>query len=609
MNYSYFVLPFCIGLLFLLIYIVIRFVHWIYKLEKEDKQIIRKNIFSLKSLYAIKEIFAESLLHLKIFKNNKFLGYMHMSLAFGWFLLIVGGHIQTWFYYGRFSNPIYIPIFFEYFVYNKTEMLFANTLAFSMDFILLFILSGVVLAYYKRFRSKIFGMKKTTSLKIGDKFALVSLWLIFPLRLFSESITASLHQSGGFLSLNFGNWISGFIPVNGLEPVFWWAYSISLGIFFLSLPFSRYMHIPTEILLISLRKWGVQSKLKFDSFADVELHSCSRCGICIDPCQMSNTGISNNSPASYFLKSVRDKSIESDDSLNCLMCGRCEEKCPVGISTTNQRLIQRIRFADKKQGDFAYLKKDNQYKNTDIIYFAGCMSHLTQGITQSMLKIFQKVKINYWFMDEDGTACCGRPQILAGNIEAARQLIEHNKQKIKNSGAKLLVTSCPICYKVFKDDYKLNISVMHHSQYLNHLVELKLLSVHKLDKNIVYHDPCELGRGAGIYDEPRNLLNQFSNVIASGQEKENSLCCGGSLANMVIDCNERTHILKNVVHEFEKLNPDIIATACPLCKKSFIKLAQVKVFDIAELLAMSIRVKSKEKEDHEKTTILVKEII
>jgi len=125
---SYFVLPFTIGLIALLAFLFVRFGVWIYKLNKEDKKLIRKNIFSIKSLQAIKEIVTESLLHNNIFKTNKVLGYMHMSLAFGWLLLIVGGHIQTWIYYNSFSNPVYIPIFFEYFVHNKAGMLFGEVL-------------------------------------------------------------------------------------------------------------------------------------------------------------------------------------------------------------------------------------------------------------------------------------------------------------------------------------------------------------------------------------------------------------------------------------------------------------------------------------------------
>ena len=609
MSYNPFVLPFTVGLVALLAYLLVRFAIWIVKLNHEDKKLVLKNIFSFKTLKAVKEIFSESLLHRKIFKTNPLLGYMHMSLAFGWFIIIIGGHIQTWIYFKSLSNPIYVPIFFEHFVHNKAGMLWGRTLTFLMDFFLLFVLTGVALAYFKRFCSKIFGMNKTTNLKSGDKIALSALWLIFPLRLLAESCTAAMHHTGGFLTQSFGNWISGFIPVNIFEPVFWWAYSISLGVFFLSLPFSRYMHIPTEILLIALRNWGVKSKETFDSFADVELHSCSRCGICIDPCQISSLGISKKTPASYFLKSVRDKEIKPFDALNCLMCARCEEKCPVGISTTNQRLAQRINMANEKQGDFSYLKEINHQGKADVVYFAGCMSHLTPGIIKAMLAILKKANINYWFLDEEGSACCGRPQKLAGNLKAMHQLVEFNKQRIIASGAKTLVASCPICYKVFSEDYHLGIEVLHHSQYINRLIQQDLLPTQTLQKTVVYHDPCELGRGSKIYDEPRAVLSGVTELIPSKHERQNSLCCGGSLGNLEIESSNRSVIAKSVVDILNTHKPEIIATACPLCKKTFVKVAENQVLDIAEIVAISISEKKEKAKKPEEITVLQEELV
>ncbi|MCK7537706.1 MAG: heterodisulfide reductase-related iron-sulfur binding cluster [Marinilabiliales bacterium] len=58
-------------------------------------------------------------------------------------------------------------------------------------------------------------------------------------------------------------------------------------------------------------------------------------------------------------------------------------------------------------------------------------------------------------MDEQGGVCCGRPLMLAGRDKEARELINHNSDIIWKSGAKILVTSCPICYKVFRESYYL----------------------------------------------------------------------------------------------------------------------------------------------------------
>ena len=73
--------------------------------------------------------------------------------------------------------------------------------------------------------------------------------------------------------------------------------------------------------------------------------------------------------------------------------------------------------------------------------------------------------------------------------------MEKNKAILKNSGAEILVTSCPICYKTFKEDYNLSIKVMHHTEYLQSLIRHNQLKIHPSEQKTVFHNPCELGRG------------------------------------------------------------------------------------------------------------------
>mgnify|MGYP006967612664 CR=1 FL=1 len=68
---------------------------------------------------------------------------------------------------------------------------------------------------------------------------------------------------------------------------------------------------------------------------------------------------------------------------------------------------------------------------------------------------------------------------------------------IDASQADILVTSCPICYKTFKEDYLLNIKIMHHTEYIDMLIREGKLKVNALDLKTVFHNPCELGRGCG----------------------------------------------------------------------------------------------------------------
>lgn len=583
--YDPFILPFTIGLYFIFTFLVVKYAIWIFRLPKPDLQKIGKGFFTVKTFSAAKEVFMESLLHRKVFKVNPVLGYMHMSLAMGWFLLILFGKIGTLSFTQDFFNPLHYAIFFKFFEPQDPHFFYSKTYCFLMDTFLLFILTGVGLAVFKRFRSKVFGLKKTTKTRLGDKFALSALWLIFPFRLLAESFTSGLHHSGHYLTGNLGIFFAGFLPLEILVYPSWWAYSLALGVFFVALPFSRYMHIPTEMFLIFLRNYGIKTGNEFSSFSKAEILSCPRCGICIDKCQLTVAGCENAQPV-YFLQDVRNNELTPDLAMNCLQCGRCEEFCPVGIDIKKLRLIPRKELTSDN-ADFGYLPAAETRK-ADVVFFAGCMTHLTPGIKKAMKNILVQAKTNYWFLDEDGGVCCGRPLILAGETDSARQLIDYNRKLIFDSGAKTLVTSCPICLKVFKKEYDLDIEILHHSEFILRLVELGQIRLKKQLTRVAYHDPCELGRGSGIYDEPRNLIKKTGTLVGSETEREQSLCCGNSLGSFRLSAAQANLIMKDALDSLTTGNPDILATSCPLCKKTFSKAGKIPVKDIAEITSEAI---------------------
>jgi Fe-S oxidoreductase len=332
---------------------------------------------------------------------------------------------------------------------------------------------------------------------------------------------------------------------------------------------------------------GVQEKKSLTSYANFELNACSRCGICIDTCQLSSSAKINNVQSVYFIKNMRYGESDNNQSLNCLMCGRCDTKCPVGIDIKTIRQLGRNKEAIPTQSNFNYIP-DNYTSKTEVLYFAGCMTHLQPSIKKSMLDIFENAGIRYKFMDENKSICCGRPLMLSGKAEQAKELIEKNKKIIVQSGAKILVTSCPICYKVFNEDYDLSLKVMHHSEFLLQLIENKSIHLVKQNMKAVYHDPCELGRGSGIYEQPRKLLQNILSLTRINNEKEKALCCGGSLANFKISPENRKKITLDALSELTVSQPDAIITGCPLCKKTFNQSAPVQVLDIAEIVNKSM---------------------
>ena len=594
--FAQFCYPFIIGAIILFTVVAIKYISWLRNLPKSDIKLIINGLFSTRTITATWEVVCESLLHRRIFRVNPVLGYMHMSLAFGWFLLIAVGWIETIAYLGFQWVPLHGHVFFKYFVPLNGITEHKPIFDFVMDGLLLFVLSGVALAWIKRMRSRAMGMKRTTKHILFDRIALSALWFIFPLRLTAESITAGIYGGGSFLTGGIGTLLSSVIPSDTLmlayEPV-WWLYSIALGTFFTAMPFSRYMHIFTEIPLIFLRHYALRPEAKEKSYDNFEVEACSRCGICIDPCQLQlQLGI-NDVQSVYFLRDRRYNMLQQKIANNCLMCGRCEQVCPVGINLNTLRLNSRTSMRNiPNEGRYNYLRGvDRSQGEGRVGYFAGCMTLLTPNTMTAMERIFSAARENVWWADKEGGVCCGRPLKLTGESDSAQKMIDYNKALFAKHNITTLVTSCPICLRVFREEYDLKgIKILHHSEYILQLMQQGRLRVgYSAESRFTYHDPCELGRGSGIYEQPRAVIEAIGQLLEPKHNRQNALCCGSSVANTAINDSQQLTIARGVGEELDATGAETVVTACPLCKKAITRGTSKRVADLSEIVASNLK--------------------
>ncbi|MBR5076970.1 MAG: (Fe-S)-binding protein [Bacteroidales bacterium] len=588
-GFDPFVIPFLIGMVFVLGYCLVAMVRVYFQLPKADRRRFLISLVTPKTAWKnIKDIFLNCLIHVKLWKRNKVLGYMHSSIAFGWFMLIVLGHLEVMFFVPERIHLFYYPIFFNYFVAETEQTLQGALFMFLMDFFLLVVLSGIVIAIIKRFASRIVGMRRTTRLSLMDQVGLYSLWAIFPLRLLAESFTA--HISGGsFLTIP-ANWVFRQFLGNDLNSLpTWWAYSIALCVFMCVLPFTRYMHIPAEILLIPMRNAGIKIRHPRKGFALLEVFSCPACGVCIDACPMGVRKANCKDTTVYLNRQLRrgnEKRI-AEISDKCLLCGKCTAVCPVGVEGSELRVAQRERRKYALTPSYGMVDAGAMSDApAGVLYFAGCMTHLTPSIRRSVTSLLDKAGMNWKMMDPDGGLCCGRPLMMAGRTDAARELIAKNAEIIRASGCGILLLSCPICYKVFKEEYDLKgIRVVHHSVFFQELIAAGKLQVKREDGlKLVWHDPCELGRGCGIYEQPRQALAAAGEVVEAGKNRAESICCGGSLGSLSLGFEQRRPMTQNALRDLTVADPDQIVTGCPLCLSTFVRYADRPVRDLAEVI-------------------------
>lgn len=569
-----FVLPFVLGMAFVLTYCVVGLLRVIGQLPKDDRKKFWRSLVTPKTAWAnVRDLVGDCLLHVKIWKRNPVLGYMHTAIAFGWFMIIVIGHIMLFALkpldgvevegFPRLFTNFYYPIFFKYFA-EETPIF-----AFLMDFFLLMIISGILIAVVKKIHSKIVGVKRIMHFGFADNMIRFALWTIFPFRLIAEKTNIM---------------------------AFWWLYSIDLLVFMFMLPFTRYMHIPTEALFILLRHAGLKPREPRKGYALAQIYSCPSCGLCIDACPMSVNDKNSGNTSAYFMKRLRNGDKEEAQRIaeTCMQCGKCVAVCPVSIESCDIKMSQREAVPYQIHSDHSYLAcTDASHASSStvsVLYFAGCMTQLTPKIMRAMKQIMEAAGEKYVFLDKDGGICCGRLMLLSGKTAEAQAMMAKNTELIKKSGAKRLVLSCPICYKVFKEEYQLEgIEILHHTQYIDELIKQGKLNVDKNDVNYVYHDPCELGRAFGVYAEPREVIESIGNLRKAKSEKELSICCGGSLGSFKLTQQERDEITANSVNDLMHNHPDEIVTACPLCLKTFARKSPVAVKDIAEVVAGQLK--------------------
>ena len=245
-------------------------------------------------------------------------------------------------------------------------------------------------------------------------------------------------------------------------------------------------------------------------------------------------------------------------------------------------------------------------KTPEILFWVGCAGSFdqrAQKITRAFTTILNELGISYAILGKE-ESCTGDPVRRAGNEFMFQMMAYQNIQVLNNYNVKKIVTTCPHCFNILKNEYPElggNYEVMHHSSFLQQLINegrIKLAGggVFK-GRKITYHDSCYLGRANGIYEAPRQVLEILdAELVEMKRCRSNGLCCGAGGAQMFKE-EEKGEKRVNQERTDEALatGAEIIAAACPFCNTMLtdgVKVHEmeesIKVMDIAELIAASI---------------------
>ncbi len=245
-------------------------------------------------------------------------------------------------------------------------------------------------------------------------------------------------------------------------------------------------------------------------------------------------------------------------------------------------------------------------ESPDILFWVGCSGSYdqrAQKITKAFAAILNKVGLSYAILGKE-EACTGDPARRAGNEFLFQMMAWQNIQTLNNYGVKKIVTTCPHCFNIFRNEYPElggHYEVLHHTTLLQQLLDEGRIVLTESGpwkgRRITYHDSCYLGRANGIYEAPRKVLEVLdAELVEMKRCKSKGLCCGAGGAQMFKE-EEKGATRINFERSGEALDTgaNIIAAACPFCNtmltdgvKHAEKEDSVKVMDIAELIAASM---------------------
>lgn len=233
---------------------------------------------------------------------------------------------------------------------------------------------------------------------------------------------------------------------------------------------------------------------------------------------------------------------------------------------------------------------------------AGAFDDRYKKVVRAFAKILVHLKVSFAVLGKEET-CTGDPARRAGNEMLYQMQALQVIEILKAYEVRKIITICPHCYNIFKNEYPDldgKFEVINYLQLLNKYAEegsLKIDPASFRDITVTYHDPCYLGRANEIYDEPRELIEKITGrFVEIKRNRSFALCCGAGGAQMFKEAEKGDkEIFIERTEEALDTNAEVIATACPFCMTMITdglkyknKEEEIKNLDIAELVAMSL---------------------
>lgn len=368
---------------------------------------------------------------------------------------------------------------------------------------------------------------------------------------------------------------------------------------------------------------------------------CLTCGVCVSRCTWYD-GEGGPNPR----RMVRMAQLGLDDLLakepmiwDCMICNHCTTACPMGITMGDVvRKARSLEGADAlvpeaiKKGiktrletgdvngftktDFIEtiewlneeIEDDNDDPKAQIPYDQKGAKYLylpnprELGINVMHLTAMGRLFYSFgesWTMSHKHTDVTNWGYFV-GDDKTAREMVLQVVEPAEELGIETLVLSeCGHGFLVLR---KLVNDLLGRNAKFNvkSIVEVTLEKIKdgsvKVDPEthpypIMYHDPCNLGRKAGVFDAPRELLARVcKEVVELEPNRENGVCCGGGGGLLQDSTSTKKRMIsgKSKADQMRAAGIKNAATACLSCHRQLGELSKhyelgIKVDTVAAL--------------------------
>jgi L-lactate dehydrogenase complex protein LldG len=382
----------------------------------------------------------------------------------------------------------------------------------------------------------------------------------------------------------------------------------------------RGMHGPKEVLVLFVDDGRLEA-------ADREPQYCIGCGMCLLHCPSYNVigpvfGTSGHMGGiGVYLSGSCGKLEQSSESglYVCTSCGACKDVCPSRIDTKKGLIsLRHLAESTEKKRPAELVKVVASVRNYDnpwqvprkqkagwadglglsdkgkVLYFAGCSTSLLFPETaRKAVRLIRAVGEEPAYLAQS-EKCCGSTVRKLGEPDLARSKAEDCFKDFERAGACTVVTSCPGCssalnhYRDLPERY--GVEVLHISKFLDSRIESLDLSGAGVPGRLAYHDPCDLGREQGVYDEPRRLIARATGkrIVEMKRTREKSACCGSGSGVKSAFSELAAAIGEERVAMAKAAGAETIVTACPWCVQNLRECQgdspAIKVIDLVDLL-------------------------